>query len=69
MVGWPSGPRRQFKALVSSEARVQIPSQPDPAGCDLSGSDLDVMIMSWRSYGAIGSASDSRPEGWGFESL
>ena len=22
-----------------------------------------------RSYGAIGSASDSRPEGWGFESL
>ena len=27
MVGWPSGPRRQFKALVSSEARVRIPLQ------------------------------------------
>jgi hypothetical protein len=28
MVGWPSGLRRQIKALVSSEARVQIPPQP-----------------------------------------
>ena len=27
-VGWPSGLRRQVKALISSEARVQIPSQP-----------------------------------------
>ena len=27
MVGWPSGPRRQFKALVSSEAWVRIPLQ------------------------------------------
>ena len=27
MVGWPSGLRRQFKALVSSEARVRIPLQ------------------------------------------
>ena len=26
-VGWPSGPRRQFKALVSSEAWVRIPLQ------------------------------------------
>ena len=25
--GWPSGLRRQFKALVSSEARVRISSQ------------------------------------------
>ena len=28
MVEWPSGLRRQVKALISSEARVQIPSQP-----------------------------------------
>ena len=28
VVEWPSGLWRQFKALVSSEARVQIPSQP-----------------------------------------
>ncbi len=28
MVGWPSGLRRQVKALVSSEARVRIPPQP-----------------------------------------
>ena len=28
MVGWPSGLRRQVKALVSSGARVQIPPQP-----------------------------------------
>ena len=28
LVGWPSGLRRQVKALISSEARVQIPSQP-----------------------------------------
>ena len=28
MVGWPSGLRRQVKALISSEARVRIPSQP-----------------------------------------
>ena len=27
MVGWPSGPRRQYKALVSSEAWVRIPLQ------------------------------------------
>ena len=27
MVGWPSGPRRQFKALVSSEVWVRIPLQ------------------------------------------
>ena len=27
LVGWPSGPRRQFKALVSSEAWVRIPLQ------------------------------------------
>ena len=27
MIGWPSGLRRQFKALVSSEARVRISSQ------------------------------------------
>ena len=27
MVGWPSGPRRQFQALVSSEAWVRIPLQ------------------------------------------
>ena len=27
LVGWPSGPRRQFKALVSSEAGVRIPLQ------------------------------------------
>ena len=27
-VGWPSGLRRQVKALVSSEAWVQIPLQP-----------------------------------------
>ena len=27
MIGWPSGLRRQFKALVSSGARVRIPSQ------------------------------------------
>ena len=26
-IGWPSGLRRQFKALVSSEARVRISSQ------------------------------------------
>ena len=26
-VGWPSGPRRQFKALVSLEAWVRIPLQ------------------------------------------
>lgn len=29
MVEWPSGLRRQVKALISSEARVQIPSQPN----------------------------------------
>ena len=28
MVEWPSGLRRQVKALISSEARVRIPSQP-----------------------------------------
>ena len=28
-VEWPSGLRRQVKALISSEARVQIPSQPN----------------------------------------
>lgn len=28
LVGWPSGLRRQVKALVSSEAWVQIPLQP-----------------------------------------
>ena len=28
VVEWPSGLRRQVKVLVSSEARVQIPSQP-----------------------------------------
>ena len=28
MVEWPSGLRRQVKALVSSEAWVQIPLQP-----------------------------------------
>ena len=28
LVGWPSGLRRQVKALISSEARVRIPSQP-----------------------------------------
>ena len=27
LIGWPSGLRRQFKALVSSEARVRISSQ------------------------------------------
>ena len=27
-VEWPSGLRRQVKALISSEARVRIPSQP-----------------------------------------
>ena len=30
MVGWPSGPRRQFKALVSLEAWVRIPLQRHP---------------------------------------
>ena len=29
----------------------------------------NIYIILHRSYGAIGSASDSRPEGWGFESL
>ena len=28
LVEWPSGLRRQVKALISSEARVRIPSQP-----------------------------------------
>ena len=28
MVEWPSGLRRQVKALISSGARVRIPSQP-----------------------------------------
>ncbi len=28
VVEWPSGLRRQVKALISSEARVRIPSQP-----------------------------------------
>ena len=28
LVEWPSGLRRQVKALISSEARVRIPSEP-----------------------------------------
>ena len=35
----------------------------------VAGSIPAVGVIYMRSYGAIGSASDSRPEGWGFESL
>ena len=56
MVGWPSGLRRQVKALISSEARVQIPSQPFGVFvCDThTHTHTHTHTRPWRNWQRVG---------------
>ena len=61
MVGWPSGPRRQFQALVSSEAWVRIPLQSYCLFfCPKSGRLGPIYFCSWCGRGRRSTRLDGR---------